>query len=61
MICGKGYKLARYEKGLRVLYDLKNDPGKAKNRADDPAYETILKELSTELDNWFERTKSEEN
>jgi arylsulfatase A-like enzyme len=60
MIRGKGYKLARYENGQVYLYDLKKDPGETKNRADDPAYQAILKELSTELDNWFERTKSEE-
>jgi arylsulfatase A-like enzyme len=60
MIRGKGYKLARYENGHESLYDLKNDPGETKNRAGDPAYQAILKELSTELDNWFERTKSEE-
>jgi hypothetical protein len=36
MIRGKGYKLARYEKGLRVLYDLKNDPGEVKKQGRRP-------------------------
>ncbi len=60
MIRGKGYKLTRYENGQEYLYDLKNDPGETKNRIEDPTYQAVRKELSTELDNWFERTKSEE-
>jgi arylsulfatase A-like enzyme len=58
MIRGKGYKLARYEDGNEYLYDLKNDPGETKDRADDPAYRVVRKELSAELDNWLIRTKS---
>jgi arylsulfatase A-like enzyme len=58
MIRGKGYKLARYENGNEYLYDLKNDPGETKDRADDPAYRAVRKELSAELDNWLIRTKS---
>ncbi len=42
------------------LYDLKNDPGETKNRADNPAYQAVRKELSTELDKWLKRSKSEE-
>ena len=60
MIRGKGYKLARYENGQEYVYDLKNDPGETKDRVDDPAYRAIRKELSTELDNWLERSNSED-
>ncbi len=57
MIRGKGYKMARYENGQEYLYDLKNDPGETKNRAGEPAYQAIRKELSAELENWLKRSK----
>ncbi len=60
MIRGKGYKLARYENGQEYLYDLKKDPGETKDRADDPAYRAVRTELSAELENWLERSKSKE-
>jgi arylsulfatase A-like enzyme len=60
MIRGKGYKLTRYENGQEYLYDLTNDPGETKDQADDPEYQAVRKELSTELVNWLKRSISED-
>jgi N-sulfoglucosamine sulfohydrolase len=38
------------------LYDLMMDPNESRNLANDPRYVSILKELSTDLDQWMKET-----
>ncbi|OVE77882.1 hypothetical protein BVX99_01340 [bacterium F16] len=57
MIRTKDYKLNRHITWGDELYDLKNDPHELTNRADDPKYTKIKKDLGNKLNQWIKDHK----
>ncbi|WP_181412785.1 sulfatase/phosphatase domain-containing protein [Alteromonas sp. KUL49] len=52
-----------YKHDYEQLYDLENDPQEARNLANDPAYASIVNELSQKVDEYiayYEAARSEE-
>jgi len=45
----------RYPKGPDELYNMQTDPGERNNLADDPEYAQIIRELRSQLDEFFNR------
>jgi arylsulfatase A-like enzyme len=52
------YTYARWHDrdGMRVLYDLRNDPLEMKNLADDPAHAQVAREMEERLQRWITET-----
>ncbi len=50
------YMYARFETKPWVLYDLDQDPYERKNLIDDPASQTLLKDMEARLNAWMKRT-----
>jgi choline-sulfatase len=48
----------RYPEGPCELYDLRADPQELRNQYDDPAAATVRRELTAQLEDWFERYAS---
>lgn len=56
------HKYIRYkpERHLEMLFDLENDPGEARNLAEDPAYKPLLDRHREMLDAWMEKNHQNE-
>ena len=56
MIRNRRYKLVRrYRNDDNELYDMLNDPYETKNLIDEPELADVVRNLSAELEKWFER------
>ncbi|MCA9041836.1 MAG: sulfatase-like hydrolase/transferase, partial [Planctomycetaceae bacterium] len=55
MIRTKEYKFNHYIEHGEELYDLKKDPDEIVNLANNPGFNDVRKELSTQLDNWIKQ------